>query len=279
MSSKIYFICFADSRLQKSINRLKNEVKDFKMIDEVYFYTEKDFDPYFKKEFHPIRHLRGYGYWKWKPYFVKKIFDQINVDDIVIWSDVGNIFNIRGEQRFKEYLNMVRKNKTGILYFRQEGNVEKLWTKGDLFKFFNVYEDPAYTDSYQAWAGCFILRKTDMSQQLVDRWYDIHMNHYDLTTDKRSQVPNLSGFRENRHDQSVFSLLVKSYDSIQISSTEVYGGEKGWKTQVLFPIWGARKKEFKGNKITKKIETYYKWFYRKYLIFFENMHIDKLSEW
>lgn len=111
MNSKIYLICFADSRLQESINRLKNEVKNFKMIDEVHFYTEKDFDPAFKKEFHPTRHLRGYGYWKWKPYFVKTMLDRVNWDDIIIWSDVGNVFNIDGEYIFRS----IPVHKSGVV--------------------------------------------------------------------------------------------------------------------------------------------------------------------
>ena len=41
MNPKIYLICFADSRLQKSTNRLKGEVSNFKMIDEVHFYGEE----------------------------------------------------------------------------------------------------------------------------------------------------------------------------------------------------------------------------------------------
>ena len=45
MNPKIYLICFADSRLQKSTNRLKGEVSNFKMIDEVHFYGEEDLEP------------------------------------------------------------------------------------------------------------------------------------------------------------------------------------------------------------------------------------------
>lgn len=279
MNPKIYLICFADSRLQKSTNRLKGEVSNFKMIDEVHFYGEEDLEPSFKKDFHPIHYRRGYGYWKWKPYFVKRIFEQMNQNDIVIWSDVGNVFNIKGEQRFLEYIDMLCKNETGILFFRQEGNIERYWTKGDLFRFFNVQDNPAFTDSSQAWAGCFILRKTAISQEFVNRWYDVHMNHYDLTTDKRSQSPNLPGFRENRHDQSVFSLLVKSYDSIQISSNEVYCGERTWEQMEPYPIWGARKTEYKKNRILNLILNPYKWLQRKYMVAFEDMYFNKEFKW
>lgn len=279
MNSKLYLICFADSRFQESINRLKNEVINFKMIEEAHYYTEMDLDPIFRKKFHPFRHSRGYGYWKWKPYLVKTMFDRINMDDILIWSDVGNVFNIQGEQRFKEYIDMVKTNETGILYFLQEGNIERWWTKGDLFNYFGVYENPQFTDSSQAWAGCFILRKTILSQEMVDRWYDVHMNHYDLTTDKRSKTPNLQGFIENRHDQSVFSLLVKSYNSIKLSNIEVYDDGRGWETLKEFPIWAARKREFKRNILQKIIQVFFRWFYREYLILFEKMDLNKEFKW
>lgn len=157
MNSKIHVICFADSRLKKSVNRLKSEIEDFTIIDTAYFFGEQDLDSSFKKEFYPIRHRRGYGYWKWKSYFVKKIMDEINSDDILIWSDVGNIFNSRGEHRLMEYIEMSHANRTGIIAFSQNGNTERLWTKGDLFNHFKVYDDPHFTDTDQIWAGAFIL--------------------------------------------------------------------------------------------------------------------------
>lgn len=279
MSSKINFICFADSRLQNSVNRLHSEIKAFTMIDSAYFYSEKDFEPFFRKELHQIRHPRGYGYWKWKSYLVKKTIDKMNENDIVIWSDVGNVFNNKGKQRFLEYLEMVHKSETGIVAFLQEGNCEKWWTKGDLFKFLNVYDAPSYTDTPQIWAGAFILKKTPTTIELINRWYDIHMNHYDLTTDKRSKVPNLSGFREHRHDQSVFSLLIKSYNSILINANEVNCGEGGWEKQERYPIWGCRKKDFHQSKMIKKLLAPYKWITNRYLVVFEQMDFNQEFKW
>ena len=279
MNSKIYVICFADSRLINSVNRLKSELKDFTIIDTTYFFSEQDLDSSFKKELHSIRHRRGYGYWKWKSYFVKKMMDKINSNDILIWSDVGNTFNSQGEHRLMEYIEMSRTNKSGIVAFSQNGNTEKTWTKGDLFHHFKVYDEPLFTDTDQIWAGAFILRKTPNSIELVNRWFDIHMNHYDLTTDKKSNIPNLNGFREHRHDQSVLSILVKSYNSILINSNEVYAGEGGWEALKDSPIWGCRKKDFKQKRILKKALIPYKWISRKYLSVFEKMDINKDFKW
>ena len=279
MDPKIYLICFADSRLKRSVSRIKSEIKDFTVIDNTFFFSEQDLSPSFKKEFHPIRHRRGYGYWKWKPYLVKSMLGKIEDGDILMWSDVGNMFNTKGKDRFMEYIKMARENETGIVAFSQTGNLERTWTKGDLFYHLNVYNNLHFTDTFQIWAGAFILGKTPSSIELVNRWFDIHSNYYDLTTDKRSKTPNLEGFIEHRHDQSVFSLLVKSYNSALINSNEVYAGEGGWEAQHSFPIWGCRKKDFNQNKLLKALLSPYKYLSRKYLTYFERMDINKDFEW
>lgn len=55
----------------------------------------------------------------------------------------------------------------------------------------------------QLWGGCFILMKSKITEKLLIDWNDIRLNHIDLFTDKKSAQPNLEGFHENRHDQSI----------------------------------------------------------------------------
>ncbi len=82
--------------------------------------------------------------------------------------------------------------------------------KGDLFEFLNVKSGDSVIESNQYLSGCIFLKKNIITLTLTKQWYDISFYHYDLITDKRSKVPNYDGFIENRHDQSVFSLLAKS---------------------------------------------------------------------
>ena len=70
--------------------------------------------------------------------------------------------------------------------------------------------DEKYYNTYQAWAGFIILKKTDFILKLIQEWLfyvqdiriidDNYMNIYHL---------NYNGFIENRHDQSIFSLIAK----------------------------------------------------------------------
>jgi hypothetical protein len=49
----------------------------------------------------------------------------------------------------------------------------------------------------------------------MDEWYK-HSCNYHLITDHHSVLPNADGFIEHRHDQSLFSLLMKKHGFVQI---------------------------------------------------------------
>jgi len=62
----------------------------------------------------------------------------------------------------------------------------------------------------------FICKKT---RDLVNEWYSVACK-YNLIDDSPSIKPNAEGFKEHRHDQSIFSLLTKKYGIF--SSTSLY---------------------------------------------------------
>lgn len=217
---KVVAISFADSKYKTSLERLKKEINEFNSITDSYFFTEKDLDAEFKKNFHPFIYRRGYGYWQWKAYLTKKVLDTLEINDILIWSDVGNVFNFKGEEKFREYINLTIKSQSGILAF-QEKNLEKQYTKSDCLDYFNVLNNTDITDTAQLWAGCWMIRKTDDSMDFINRWYKAIMDNFDLISDKQSKLPNFEGFVEHRHDQSVFSILVKQYDVELISCDDL----------------------------------------------------------
>ena len=61
-------------------------------------------------------------------------------------------------------------------------------------------------------AGCFFIKKSKNSISFINEWLDIFYQRFDLVDDTESKLKNLNGFIENRHDQSVFSLLCKKYN-------------------------------------------------------------------
>lgn len=270
---KVFLLSFADSNYIHSLDRIKTETANFP-FSERFFYTEKDFPNEFRQQLHYKKHRRGYGYWRWKSYLVKRIFDSLNYGDIIVWTDAGNSWNINGIKRFKEYLDLVETIESGILVFEQPF-LEKDYSKGDLLEYLNVYTDDNVIMSLQLWGGCFIIRKTSISIAFLEEWEGLHCNHYDLITDKKSKKSNLCGFIENRHDQSSFSIIVKKYPRITISYKEVYDVFQKWNDMIFFPIHGKRLR-YKDcslwGSLKKRFLLPYRYFLGLYLVVFERMY-------
>lgn len=222
MVSKVYFFSFANTVYLPSLRRLQSQIRECKLINESYFFTNKDLDENFKKDFHPYIYRRGYGYWKWKSYLAQKMLNQLDEGDILIYADAGCDFNPEASQRLQEYIDMVRNCQSGILAF-EDSYLESTYTKGDVFDFLitNKEERERIANSKQILCTIWLIRKNTHSCQMIDNWKNISTNHYLLTTDKTSSSPNYSDFIEARHDQSVFSILSKLYKATAISCEEM----------------------------------------------------------
>jgi len=85
---------------------------------------------------------------------------------------------------------------------------EKTWTKCDVFEKLKAGH---LKNVDQRKAGCMIIRKTNMSVEFVKMWYETCCN-YKLLDDSPSICPNDPSFKENRHDQSIFSILCGKYN-------------------------------------------------------------------
>lgn len=219
--SKVVFLSFANSVYVPSLHRLEEQIKDCPLIDEFYFLTNKDLDREFLRDFHPYIYRRGYGYWKWKAYLCKKYFDKLQDDDTLIYSDVGCDYNASAVNRFAEYIEIVKTHASGILCF-EDPYLERCMTKGDIFEYMiEGMTDPSISDTNQRWAGMFMIRKCSNTRSLIDKWEEINEKRFDLITDKASKTPNFPDFVENRHDQSIFSILSKQHGAFVFPPSEL----------------------------------------------------------
>jgi hypothetical protein len=178
---------------------------------------------------------RGYGYWLWKSYVVKKQLEKMNENDILLYADSGCVLNINGKKRLHEYFDMVQDSEYGIVSF-QMGHIEKKWTKMDIFKHFDAYD---YLETGQLVGGIFLIRKCEHSVNLVNTWYET-CHFYDLINDSPSIENNHPDFSENRHDQSVWSIIRKKYGTYIIPSDETYFAN--WSDGNDYPILAMRQK-------------------------------------
>jgi hypothetical protein len=229
----ITFLSFADKKYHATLDRIKNEAISSSFFDKVKTYTENDLPDDLKK--FCISNKRGFGYWIWKPYFVYKTINEINEDDILVYCDAGCSINTKGNERFNDYIEMVKNDSCGNISF-QTGHLEKKFTKGEVFKYFDAYE---HSDSGMIANCCIVLRKNEHTSNIVKLWYDTCINQRHLITDSPSSVPNDPSFYDHRHDQSIFSVIRKKYGTIFLDD-ETYKLNKDGNFDTKFPIHCSR---------------------------------------
>jgi hypothetical protein len=224
------FISFGNTnseRFYKNITRIIKEANDFKYFDEIIGFTEKDLindeDFWKNNENFIITNPRGFGYWIWKPHIINKELEKMKEGDILIYADSGCEINKNGKKRFLEYIDILNNdpNQYGIISF-QLTYKEYEYTKKIIFDYFeenfknNNIEISKDTmkNSIQCLATLQIIKKTKHSSKIIKLWSDITKNHFlinDMITNE--EIPE---FIENRHDQSIYSILVNIFGSIKL---------------------------------------------------------------
>ena len=68
-----------------------------------------------------------------------------------------------------------------------------------------------YLNTRQRQAGAIMILNNKKTRDLINNWY-LLSSQYQLIDDSNSNIKNINGFREHRHDQSIFSLLTKKYN-------------------------------------------------------------------
>ena len=102
--NKKYFITFGGGG-QNYIdagNRLINQINNTELFDKTILYTDIDLknDSEFwnKHSNFILKNKKGFGYWLWKPYIIKKTIAQMKDGDILLYLDAGCEFNIKKKE-------------------------------------------------------------------------------------------------------------------------------------------------------------------------------------
>lgn len=244
---RIILVSFADRRYRNAMKRLEKYTENFPFTERHFCDETNTFDKRYWRELKPWLYRRGYGYWKWKADLVKSYLEKLDDGDVIVYSDGGICWNPTPQamSRFEEYVQMLSLEKP-ILAF-QEPYMEQEWTKGDLLKAAGAYDNEGICKSLMLWGGCFIIMKSPMSMKFMDSWISLNAIGKELITDHKSSVPNKPGFKEHRHDQSSFSVLVKQIPHVEISFHETQvedrGNPEAWKQLDNYPILARRTKE------------------------------------
>ncbi|MDU1889289.1 MAG: hypothetical protein E6767_01245 [Dysgonomonas sp.] len=258
---KIVLGSFANKAISYGFSRLEAQAKSFELFDKIYLFTEKDLTPTFKKDFkrYMIPYTRGFGYWCWKPQIILQLLDKIDEGDILLYMDIGSHLNIGGKKRLLEYIKTVDESETGILAFRSPEHLESKLTKMDIFEYFGVADNKFYTNTTQIEDGHIFIKKSPFAISFIKEWMKAYCDDFSLATDSPSRKANFGDFMENRHDQSLFSILGKKYGITTLSTDETYSTD--WSTMTDYPFQAKRDKAYKNERYHKhrfKLEKLYR---------------------
>lgn len=287
MQYKKVLVTFSDSRLFRSRTRFVKESSNLNFYDQIIALEENDLAPDFIEKFGGQLNssVRGFGYWVWKPQVLLQVLETLDVGDVLQYADVGFSVNPLGINRLNDYFERASRTSTGIVGFQgrrpefpmvDDGRElptwpDREWTKGDLFDHFGVRDNSEITDTPTVQAGLLFVRKSAVAEKILRQWLDVYYYDFHLADDSPSRSPNLEGFREHRHDQSIFSILAKlnnidTYSSNEFWFPQTLSSKGDWEALSFSPFHATRSLDFGfwGN-LKYKLQFYFKAFQPKNL--------------
>ena len=241
--AKVHLITYGDKNYTKTKHRLVEEAKRTQWFSTITAYDQNDIDNDYKKEFKEVLNQpRGSGYWIWKSYFILKRLKEIDEDDILIYLDAGCTIHRMAHKRFYEYIGML---DTKCMIAFQMHHVEKHYTTKEIFEYFNVLEKEDITETGQCVGGIRIMKNNQETRSIMQLEYNTYKANKLLATDyyNNKQEPY---FIDNRHDQSIFSVITKLNNNVMVLGDETNVHDT--KTKQNFPFFASRIKDKKSIK-------------------------------
>lgn len=153
-----YFITFGAGiyRYADAVNRLVNQATNLELFDKIIGYNDSylrnDIEFWNQHSTFIENNRRGYGYWLWKSYIIKKTMESMKDGDVLLYLDCGCELDIRKKEQIAHFLEVV---KNEYIIGAESGQIEKKYNKMDLIIKLNTL-DEKYFDTIQHQAGAIL---------------------------------------------------------------------------------------------------------------------------
>ncbi len=211
----------------------------FNVFDTIHIYTQDTllyYPEFYSNHLNFIRqNSRGFGYWIWKSFIIWKHLETLKEGDILLYLDSCTYLNVEAKDKFLEYIEIVKKNKDGNLFFEYP-NIISHWCKMDTIMALGAEE---LLNSKEVVPGVLFTTANEKNIRFFKFIYEISCD-YHLIDDSPSKHPNVPEFHEHRHDQSIFSILTRLYMPDSISSnpnSDDINFYQRDELRIKYPIW------------------------------------------
>lgn len=185
--------------------------------------------------------VRGFGWWIWKPFLIRESLRACVAQglDGVVYIDAGceiNSRTVEASARFQDYFDMAMDGR-GVFAMHLPGHPEEVWTRRVVMDRFDLTPDLRTTPQVQAQP---ILAANSQTIDFADQWLlGCTQGDYFFVKDAQESELEAAPFRSHRHDQSIFSCLMKSH-SIPTIPDETFWAPDWQAKGARFPVWAAR---------------------------------------
>jgi len=210
----ITFLSFGNGVYSQSIKRIEFEANRSNWFDNIVIYNESRLQ---QTEFWKnhgkfcLENPRGFGYWIWKPWLISKTLEDLSDDDILVYADAGCTLNRTCPKNcLDSILEKLNECSLGIYCHQIHGCFENQYTKPETLVALNVQDSPEMKTE-QIMATIIYIKKCDASVEFVNKWFEYCIkDNYRLVDDSHDINYTIQNeFIDHRHDQSIFSLLIK----------------------------------------------------------------------
>lgn len=201
--------------------RARDEIPDF-------FSENRDF---------LARSPRGYGYWLWRLYLMRRAVRDLPQGTTLLFLDAGCELNINAQAaiRLKDYRDFALESGMCVMRTR---HLLTTWCKGDTLNAFDIAQDSGLRTVEP---GVLFVTSATKTVELLEDWLNwARREDYHHLDDSPSIRANAPSFIEHRHDQALLTALVSDRPEVGLEQETDFSAS-GWRGEgSKFPIWAVR---------------------------------------
>lgn len=212
---KLHLTYFGDNTFSYGKKRIREQANKFGTFKSIQEFGEEDLnDDFWNNHASKMMERRisqpskFYGYYACKPHFVSKALQNIPEDEILLFVDAGCELNSRAHEKLKEYYDQAL-STNGLFFHINHSEIK--WTKMDTYRRIMNDNDEHFM-TRQIIGGIYFVKNNSFMRNFIDEWKNICVEENGrYLDDSPSKLKNHEIFVENRHDQSILSLMLKKY--------------------------------------------------------------------
>jgi hypothetical protein len=234
-------------------SRVGAEAEAANFFEKIFVVTDKDHESFIssflKKNQSFIRdNPRGFGLWSWKPHLIDHFLGEIPEGSSLMYLDSGSHLNLKTfqcAQKLQGYFELAKQRGIFAMQLRdgQFGDdfsdlSESAFTTKSLAKKVGLSQE--HLSSHQIESNFLIANNSRAPRRIVREWLKLSsIRSHRYLLDPLDADDTFANFFEHRHDQAIFSALLKKHD-IEPSLNESYFHPTWIETGTSFPVWVIR---------------------------------------